>query len=85
MERRRALYLRDGISASAGFDSALALSDDRCDEPPDSLFVGVAVALLETCVWAVRGRCWSGVRGDEAMLDTSALRRVAWRSKTDGR
>jgi hypothetical protein len=87
VDRRKALYLRDGISASAGFDSALALSDDRWDEP-ECLFVGVAVA-LETCVCAVRGR-WSGVRGDEGLLlwrlETSALRRVvAWRSNTDGR
>lgn len=85
VDKRNALYLREGISANAGFDRALALIDERWDEV-ECLFVGVAVALLDpvdVCVWLVCG-LWSGVRGDEGLLtlliwklDTSALRRVA--------
>ena len=64
------MYFRDGISASAGLDNALALSDDRWDDV-DVLFVGVTVALLEAAdVWVmlplVRG-LWSA-RGDEGVL-----------------
>jgi hypothetical protein len=61
VDSRRALYLREGISASAGFDRALALSDERCE----FRLVGVTVVLdADDEVWLVRGR-WSEARGEE--------------------
>lgn len=95
-----ALYFREGISASAGLDSALTLSDERCDDM-DSRFVGVTVMLLLPVPDVVDVRVLlllplvRGLRSGRLPLEfglccwrlnnTSALRRVAWRSNTDGR